>query len=130
MSFFLVLIALSCGVNNFVQEELFSFTIFTLKGNLRQKSRNPPEAISILRISVDTIPERVLYRSRYQHTKFCTCMKNRTIFTISRHTNMEHLRETEIGSMKQRFVISERLLRQIKSKGNEEPLVRCIPCSI
>ena len=43
MSFFSVLIARLCGVNNFVHEELFSLMICTLQGNLRQKSKNPLE---------------------------------------------------------------------------------------
>ena len=34
---------------------------------------------------------------------------------------MEHIRETEIGSIQRRFVISERLLGQNKSKENEKP---------
>ena len=72
---FLSLLALLCGMNNFVQEELFILTIFTLQGNLRQKCKNPQAATSILPICVGTIPRCVLYRSSYQHTKFRTCMK-------------------------------------------------------
>ena len=83
MSFFSVLLALSCGVNRFVQEELFILTIFPSKGNLRQKSRNPPGVTSILPIFVGTISKCVLYRSRYQHTKFRTCMKNRTFLPFA-----------------------------------------------
>ena len=34
---------------------------------------------------------------------------------------IEHSRETEIGSIERGFVISEHLLQQFKSKGNETP---------
>ena len=57
MSFFSVLMVLSCGVNS---------------GNLGKKS-DLPGATSILPIFVGTISKCV--RSRYQHTKFRTCMK-------------------------------------------------------
>ena len=43
VSFFSVFLALSSGVNNFIQEELFILMIITLGGKLRQKSRNPLE---------------------------------------------------------------------------------------
>ena len=41
------LLALSCGhgVDNFFQEEHYLVTIFSLKSNLRQKSRNPFESL-------------------------------------------------------------------------------------
>ena len=76
--FFSVSIAPSCGVNNFVLEELFILTMFILLGNIRQKSRKPLGATAILPISDGTISKCVPYRSRYQHALFRTCMKNRT----------------------------------------------------
>ena len=47
---FSVLLALSCRMNDFVQEELFTLTIFTLQGNLRQKSRPPWRHLNIATI--------------------------------------------------------------------------------
>ena len=50
-------------------------TIFTRKGNLKQKPINTPKVTSILPIFVGTISKCVLYCSKYQHIKFHTCMK-------------------------------------------------------
>ena len=41
--FFSILLALSCGLNNFVQEELFILTIFISWGNLGQNPEIPLE---------------------------------------------------------------------------------------
>ena len=60
----------------FCPRRTFHSDDFTLQGNLRQKSSNPPAATSILPAFVGILSKCVLYHSRYQHTKFCTCMKN------------------------------------------------------
>ena len=51
------------------------------------RSRNPPGATSIVPIFFGIISKCDPHRSRYQHTKFYTCMKNRTIFAICRSTD-------------------------------------------
>ena len=76
-----LLLALSYGVDNFFQEGRYIVTIFTLKSNLMHKSR-PPGATSILPVFIGTISKCDLHISGYQHTKFRTCMKNRTVFAI------------------------------------------------
>ena len=49
---------------------------FYFVGKPQAKIQKPlPEATSILPISVSTISKCVLYRGRYQHTKFHTCVK-------------------------------------------------------
>ena len=50
VSFFSVLIAPSCGVNIFVQEELFKFDNYYFMGNLRQKSRSGRGACRSFRV--------------------------------------------------------------------------------
>ena len=46
------LLALSCGVDNFFREGLYIVTIFTLKSNLRQKSRNPLDPLQYCQYSL------------------------------------------------------------------------------
>ena len=102
VSFFSVSLVLSCGVNNFVHEELFILAIFTFWGNFKQ-SPETPGVTSILLIFVNTISECVLYYSRYQHTKFGTCMKTAQFlpfaallkWRIIRKTAEEAIRVTE-----------------------------------
>ena len=48
--------------------------------------QNPPGATSILPVFVGTISKYDVHSSRYQHTKFRTCMKNRTAFAVCHST--------------------------------------------
>ena len=68
------------------QEELYIVTIFTLKSNLTHKSRNPLEPLQYCQYSFAPYLKCDLHSSRYQYTKFCTCMKNRTVFAICHST--------------------------------------------
>ena len=62
--------------------------------------------------------------------------KNRELFSnvLLRPGYIEHSREMEIASIWWGFVIFERSLKQIRSKGNEKPFnivgIGYIPCSM
>ena len=82
-----VQLALLRGVNNFVQKELFILAIFTNNNSTIGALTligigSKPTDYHIVNIRSHYIFKCVLYCSRYQHTKFRTCMKSCTVFAI------------------------------------------------
>ena len=76
-----------CPEGNFYFDDFYFIPYFDVFYILPYaKVQKPRVATPILPITIGTISKCILYRSRYRHTKFRTCMKNRTIFAICHST--------------------------------------------
>ena len=83
VSFFLSFAGSFLWCQQFCPGRTFYFDDFYFIGKPWAKIQKPPGATSILPMFISTISKYDLHHSRYQHTKFHTCMKN--------HINFRHL---------------------------------------
>ena len=85
---FSVLVALSCGVNNFIQEEIIICRFYFIWKPLTkiQNPLEPPQYCQYLLTLCLNVFYIVAGVTKCRYTKFHTCMKNRKIFAICHST--------------------------------------------